>query len=55
MPPAARRPGRSCWAWPIGSTRSPGSARATPGSSSPSSAPTRRSSPRPGTLPPGPG
>ena len=42
------------WGWPGGWMRSPGSARATPRSSSPSSAPTRRYSPPPGTPPPGP-
>ena len=43
-----------CRAWPSGSMRSPGSACATPGSSSPNSAPTRRSSPPRATPPPGP-
>ena len=38
---------------PAGWTRSPGSAPSTPRPSSPSSAPTRRSSPPPGTPPPG--
>ena len=52
--PAAPARAPPCRAWPSGSTRSPGSACATPGSSSPNSAPTRRSSPPPATPPPGP-
>ena len=53
-PPAAPARAPPCRAWPSGSTRSPGSACATPRSSSPNSAPTRRSSPPPATPPPGP-
>ena len=53
-PPAAPERAPPCRAWPSGSMRSPGSACATPGSSSPSSAPTRRSSPPRATPPPGP-
>ena len=52
--PAAPMSRSRSWGWPGGWMRSPGSARATPRSSSPSSAPTRRYSPPPGTPPPGP-
>jgi len=54
-PPAAVMNTSRSWAWPSGWTRSPESASATPRSSSPDPAPARRSSPPPGTPPPGPG
>ena len=54
MSPAALMRALPSWGWPGGWMRSPGSGSATPGSSSPSSAPARRYSPPPGTPPLGP-